>query len=571
MTVVFAGQARITPSVNSQVNDSAMLNPGLAVGSVLALLGVCTGGKPGVPLTFSNPTDAANTLISGELVDAITRAFDPSSQTGGPAKIVAMRVNPATQSTLAIKDGSAATVGTITSTDYGQRTTQTKVKIEPGSVKGLKATTQNGNAYFVGDNLYRDAFAIQYGGGAASAQMTVDNNTVTLAAPTGTTVATIALASYPTIQQLVDRINATAGFAATVKDGNGAKPALAALDSVTNQDVKTASYTATANLQAFADWINSAAEPLCTFTRAAGAGTVPAAIPWTYLAGGVEGTVSNTEWSNAFSALQTVDVQWVVPVTSSPSVQAMADAHVSYMSTTGRKERRSICGAPLGTDDLSAIALAKTFNSDRTSITHLGGYDYDATGALVLYPPYIVAAMLGGMASAVGAGEPLTGKTLKLRGMERKLRNPADTDALILGGVLAIEDTGAGCEVVKSISTWLNDSKFNRVEISTGAALDATVRAVRDALKPLKGARGSPIALGRAVSITETTLKACAKPDPIGPGWIVGDAKSPPYKNITASLVGDEIAVTFQCSPVIPANFIDVTVFAVPYSGTISL
>jgi hypothetical protein len=37
-----------------------------------------------------------------------------------------------------------------------------------------------------------------------------------------------------------------------------------------------------------------------------------------------------------------------------------------------------------------------------------------------------------------------------------------------------------------------------------------------------------------------------------------------------AQLIGDVLAVQFQCSPVIPVNYIPVTVFAVPYTGTAS-
>ena len=49
---------------------------------------------------------------------------------------------------------------------------------------------------------------------------------------------------------------------------------------------------------------------------------------------------------------------------------------------------------------------------------------------------------------------------------------------------------------------------------------------------------------------------------------IVGDKANPAYKNITASLEGDMLRVEFQCSPVIPVNYIPVTIFAVPYTGT---
>lgn len=568
MSYFFNGRLWVTPAVMSVVDDSAMFNPNPNVGNIVALVGASTGGKPNTALTFGSAAEAQAVLGSGDLVDAIRAAFDPSSQTAGPSQVVAVRVNPAVRSSLTLKDSGAADTITVTSTDYGLYTNQIKMKVESGSVAGLKVTTAIGTASYVQDNIARNAFSIQYTGGNASAIMSVTNTQVTLQSPTGTTVATIALATYPTVQKLVDFINTISGFTAAVLDGNGATAALNGLDAVTAQDVKTASYTAAANLQAVVDYLNSNAEGYVTATRIGS--KVPAAIPYTYLSGGSDGSITNTNWSDAFTTLQTADVQWVVPLSSDPSIAAMADAHVQFMSTTMRMERRAIVGTASGTTDAQAIAAAKAINSDRTSLVHLGYYDYDANGNLTLYQPYVLAALLGGAFAGVNPGTPLTNKALKLRGIERNLRNPSDTDALINGGVLCVENTNTGYRVVKSISTWLTNDNFNRVEVSTGVALDYTARAVREAVADLKGAKGTPQTIGLAKAKTETALRALSVPEPAGIGVLAGDAQNPPYKNITVSLVGDVLSIAFQCSPVIPVNYIPVTIYAVPFTATVS-
>lgn len=120
----------------------------------------------------------------------------------------------------------------------------------------------------------------------------------------------------------------------------------------------------------------------------------------------------------------------------------------------GRKERRCISGTDVGTSDAAAIAAERVLNSDRSSLVHLGFYDYDANGKLVLFPPYILAAMLAGCFSGVNPGTALTNKSFKARGLERKLRNPTDTDQLIKGGVLCVEDANGVYKVVQSITTW---------------------------------------------------------------------------------------------------------------------
>lgn len=566
MGVFFNGRLWVSPATMSVIDDSAMYNKNLSVGNVLAVMGASVGGKPNTALRFGSASEARAALVDGDLLRAIEKAFDPSSQTSGPATVIGVRVNPAVQATLAIKDISAATVINLVSTDYGLYTNQIKVKVEAGSVSGRKLTTQFGNSYFSADNIARNALALQYTGAQATANISVTNTTVTLAAPAGTTVATLDLNVFSTVQQLVDRINAVADFTASVTDGNGQKPALNGLDTITAVSCKLA-YVVTADLQAQIDWLNGS-EAYVTATRAANVGTVPAVMPFAYLAGGSDGITTNNEWSNVFTVLQTEDVQWVVPVSSVPAIHAMTDTHCSFMSNVGRMERRAIVGGVSGSADSVAIAAAKALNSDRTSYVHLGFYDYNAAGSLVLFEPPILAAMLAGMFSGVNPGTALTNKTFKARGLERKLKNPTDTDQLINGGVLCVEDTPKGYKVVKSITTWLVNTNYNRVEVSTGVACDFVSSNVRNALDDLRGQKGSPELLIQAVSRVDTALRALALPEPMGPAVIVGDKVNPAFKNISASLNGDVLSVEFQCSPVVPCNYIPVVVHAVPYSGS---
>lgn len=568
MGVFFNGRLLISPATASVVDDSALYNKNLTVGNVLALVGRATGGKPNTALRFGSPTEAREALRSGELLDAVLKAFDPSAQTGSPATIVAVRVNPATQASLNLVDATPVTVIALQATDYGLYTNQIKVKVEAGSSAGKKLTVQLDNDFYTEDNVARNAFMIRYSGAQASARMSITGTTVTLEAPNSTVVATIDLNVYKTVQELVDRINVVTGFAASVQDGNGTKPTLQGLDFVTNQDVRTADYVAVAHLQAIVDWFNGVGEGFVNATRPAGVGALPANIGFTYLTSGSDGTVTNTEWQNAYTTLQTEDVQWVVPVSSDASIHAMNDTHCAFMSNVMRMERRGIVGTASGTTDSAAITAAKALNSDRTSLVHLGFYDFNADGVLTLYPPYITAAAIAGGFAGVNPGTPLTNKAFKFRGLERNLRNPTDTDVLINGGVLCVENTPTGFKCVKSITTWLINDNYNRVEVSVGTALDFVARNVRQALDVLRGEKANQIALSRAVSITESTLRELARAEPQGPGVLAGNAESPPYKGITASIEGDVLRVEFQCSPVLPVNYVLVSIFAVPFSGS---
>lgn len=567
MPVFFNGRLWVSPATMSMVNDSKMYNSNLSVGNVLALVGSATGGTPNTALTFGNPADAAAVLRGGDLLNAVQRAFTPSSQSPGPSSITVVRTNPATQSALTLSDSLSNPVITLTSKNYGLLDNQIAVKVEAGSTVGLKLTTMFGTSYASVDNLIRQALTIQYAG-TGTALMTVTNTTfnVTL----NGVLTSIDLTQFATIQALVTRLSAITGITASVVSGSQNFAALNGLDGATSVDIKTAPVTATGTLQACIDWFNSSANPYVGAARPTNAVNAPALLPYTFLSGGVDGAVTNTQWANAFTVLQSVNAQWVVPLSGDPSVAAMADAHVQFMSNIGRKERRAICGTTLATSDTAAITAALALNSDRTSLVHLGIYDYDANGNLVLFAPYIAAAMIAGAFAGLNPGTPMTNKSISVRGLERTLRNPTDTDALINGGVLCLEATSSGFKVVQSISTWLTNSNFNRREISVGWALDFVMANVRAAVNDLRGGKNNPITLALAVEKAESALRLLALPEPGGPGVIVGDANSPAYKGITASISNDVLAVSFQCSPVLPTNYIPVVCYAVPYSGTAS-
>lgn len=570
MPVFFNGRLLVTPTVASVVDDTQMANRNLSVGNIVAIIGRSQGGEPKSALHLRSPEHARKVLIDGELLKAVEKAFAPSPQTQGPSEVVALRVNPAAQASLTLKDASAADSINLVSTDYGLYTNQIKFKVESGTTSGKKITSQFGNDYYSQDNVARNAFTIQYGGAEVTATMTVTNTQVVLEAPSATPVATIPLATYDTVQKLVDYINSVADFSATVVAGSANTPSLNGLDGLTGQDVKTSLYTATANLQAVIDWINSAAEGYVTATRPAAATKVPANLAFTYLAGGSDGTVTNGDWSDCLTELQGEDVQWVVPLSSDASIHAMVDAHVQFMSGAGKMERRAFVGGTTALTAANAADAAALLNSDRVAYCYPGVYDYDAAGSLVLYPPYMLAAAVAGAASGLNPGEPLTNKALSIYGVETQLHDPVDTDYLINSGVFCVRRTQRGFRVVKSVTTWLNDRNYNRVEVSTGAAVDFVTRNVREALQELLGRKAGPLTIGEAKSRAESALRELARPEPSGPGVLVGDVDNPAYRNITAEIEADVLRVEFECSPVLPINYVLITVHAVPYSSRVA-
>lgn len=571
----FNGRLHTTPIAVSSVEDSRMSPQNPAVGNGLALVGLADAGEPGVPLTFSNPREAARVLKSGELLTAVRKGFSPSSSTGGPSKITVVRVGNASRSTLTLKDAQDAASIDLTSDLFGVFANQIRVKIEAGTLKGKRVTTRVGSEFFTADNLGRDAFTIRYTGTAAAATLDITGTTAVLkAGPAGALVVveSIPLASAPTVQQLVDRINSHEGFVATTVAGAVLVKTVNGLDGVTALDVKTSAKTVTADIAALIAWFNSNAEGFVTAKRAANAVAAPKNISDTYMAGATDPAVVLQDWMDAIDVLDSVDVQHIVALSADAAVHSALDAHCVFMSDAGRKERRAYVGPALGLTVAEAKQLPRTLSSHRTALCWPGHYDTDLdSGERVLLPPYMTAVHVAGGFAGLNPGNSMTNKAIRVQGLELNPSFPADTDALIESGVLTFESTPRGIKVCRSISTWLENDNFNRVEISTGIATDFVVRAVREALEPLVGSKASPAILDRAASVVETVLMTLARPEPGGPGVIVGDALNPAYQNIQCSIAGDVLNVAFECSPVVPVNFVALAVSVVPYQGSVAL
>lgn len=571
MPVFFNGRLLTTPTVETLVNDGGLAPQSSNIGNVLTLVGISDGGIPKQPTVIRSVAHARQVLRSGELLFACEKALAPSADTNAPGVLMIVRANPAVQATLTLKDANDDDALVLQSTDYGAHTNGIQIKIEAGSLYGKKVTTRQDGRYFTGDNLQRSLLTLAYTGAGTTAKVTVTATQVSLqidsADPT-----VIALAEYPTVRRLVERLSSEPDWTVTMTPGAADLAALNAIDGLTDANGKAqGGVILTGNLQVIIDWINSAAEDLVTATRAVAAVAVPANLPYTYLGGGSNGAATNQDWDDAFEALEAEDTQWIVPLSASSAVWGLADTHCQYMSTVGRKERRCFVGNNTGLSAEQATADAQALNSDRTAYVYPGFYDYNANGVLTLMPAYLLAAMVGAAFAALTPGEPMTNKSLRIRGLETLVAMPSDTDYLIRGGVLAVyQNARGGYRVAKSISTWQNNQNYNRIEISTGFALDYVVRTVRERMELFIGRKGTYLSLQAIVEEAAGVLRTLAQAEPYGLGLLAGDSVNPPFRNLTAAITGDIVQLEFECSPVIPINYILVSVYANAYAGTYS-
>lgn len=592
MSVFFNGQLLVTPQTASVVNDDAMLNQNLTVGNAVAYLGESYSGQPFKVLAFGTPNQAKAVLGGGDLCDAVCAAFAPSTETGSPQTVYAVRVSNAQQPRLVVKNAgdSTLTFGTIwgkswsngdlsTRVQFSQGSTATLINITVSGGTGGKTWTREGkdvNASRVHINVLEDHchFGVMKVPGGMSMEVETDRNG-------GMGVYSkvqMAFTDYPTLGDVADYLN-------TVKTAAGAQVFNVTFDNLNDRRVPSTAMVArvyeknlspdvTWTAWAIKEWFDTQMADLLTFeldnttNGIKGFRAGPVLGDFQYLSTPPAANVQPKDWEKAFALLERKDVQWVCPVTSNPDFHIMADTHVTVCSNRLHKERRAIVGMGLNVQTEDALDFAKHLNSDRTSLVHLGHYAYDDNGKLVLRPAYMTAALVAGAFAGVNPGTPLTNKSLRVQGLEKELLNPTETDELLKGGVMPIEATERGYIITQSITTWLNDSKYNKREQSCGAAVDFTIRNVRQAVDVLRGQKQSPLLLSRAISLTKGALTELARPEPQGPGVLVGDENSPAWRNVTATIEGDVLRIQFEASPAIPNNYILVTMYAVPYSGS---
>lgn len=159
-TIFFNGRVTAQPGSYSKVDATALAVVGLSAVGIVALLGEVEGGSPyngDTPVhRITSPGQVGRTFREGDLVEAAAIAFDPAKDPdipGGAVEVIAVKVNPATQSSVTLNDDSAVAALTVTSVDYGLFTTQINLDVSAGTTIGKAVTVVLGDTTEVFDNI----------------------------------------------------------------------------------------------------------------------------------------------------------------------------------------------------------------------------------------------------------------------------------------------------------------------------------------------------------------------------------------------------------------------------------
>lgn len=194
------------------------------------------------------------------------------------------------------------------------------------------------------------------------------------------------------------------------------------------------------------------------------------------------------------------------------------------------------------------------------------------TSTLTTYDPFYAAAQVAGMLASSGITQALTRQNVACKGLEGTLQTSlqsSDYDTLTNAGVLAIrsEQTQTGGTifyVVRSVTTWLQDTKLPNVEISMVCNEDYVSIIISNAINAyLVGKAGSPVGVGQVTSVIDSGLRSC-----VDDGSIVGDSNMPAFSNIVVSLTNGIVQSSYLATIPAPMNFFGVTSAFQLYSKT---
>jgi hypothetical protein len=375
----------------------------------------------------------------------------------------------------------------------------------------------------------------------------------------------LTLSNFPTIASLVGYLNAfqnTGGTnvysAVLVGDGTFATNQLDKIVSGDAVDVKTV-YTVKAIFQAVLDWVNNSSQYLLAVITATGTPVrrLPVVMSGvSYLTGGSEGSVANSDWQNALDLVAALtDASFVGVMSTSAAVHAMLSAHLTTKSSiTGKNERQGIVGGVATDSDATKLANMAAINNALVGYCVDEVKRYDRNGVLQTWDGMYGAAMLLGMFAGNGITFAATNKMINCLGVKTK-RSTTNIDAMIKAGGMAIQPSeSGGIRVVRSVTTYQGSNKIMNEFSAMRTALYIT-KDHRVYVQSLVGEPGDGTVLESIRTKATTRLEYY-----VDQKWLVVDpAFGNAYRNIQYSVVADVIRMEYEGTLCLPINFILVT------------
>jgi len=531
------------------------------------ILGRAKGGQPNKLFVFSNPQEARETLIDGDLLRAVAHAFNPSPEYT-PQAIRAMVVNGNTQAGTVLTTGSQALLNLKTAS-WGvianNITRQIMDGTKPGTKKVIFAIGENTDTI---DNIGKQSIQVQYTGSSTSASLTINSNGLTVALAGGDAI-TVSFEDCPTVEGVVARLNGLSEFAAVLLDDEANIPSNE-LDHISGINIMSA-VVLTSNFYALFHALENS--PFIGRGNVFKVDGTPNKVPDNddepvFFDGASAGSFTVNDWNKTLAVLETEEIQIISTHVTDHAVNMLISNHCTTMSNVqNRKERTALLGGAIGETIDDAIAFAKSLNNKLVSycfpaISALSSL----TGAAEDLPASYFACKLLGMECTVAVNEPLTWKNVSVLRFLTKLNN-TEMEKLIKGGVLCGGTTDDNRLAVIRAMTTHHGAQLQLVERSM----------VREDLYMNRDLRNQySISIGRPGNSkgNESTARQVlfdAARGWKGEGLIIPADDGKNVWGVVIKISGDKTYITFHRNLTSPLNFFFITAFNHVYESAITV
>lgn len=553
----------------------------------LMLIGNANDGAPQTPYTCSNISDAISYFGGGELVDAMSLAWNPNTSGNIYAgDIIAMRAQPATQATL--------DMGTLkfTSKSYSESANDIQVGLSDNTItntKRLTITYPAANSQSIYDNL-GSIFSISYVGAYTYAGIEIDTDSNGLAnnlslylgdsASDANKIISYSLgdnSAYPKTNSLINAINQVSGFEASFFPTGNKNINTKYLHALTETQIPSTTGTLylnglegdILNQAQYDKYVSFSYVPEGTPESPTNITTSPIAdgihvkvdpmvltqalsdFEPTNLSGASVG-VEPDSWTSLFESITANSVRdssnyrgyYLIPLTDDESIHAEAATFVTEETYAGNPIR-AILGAGIGEPIEQLEARALNLNNYRVNLIGNSGNVSLQDGTTVDEPGYMLAAMVGGIASGIDIGSSITYQPINVLSIDNNFSN-SELDQLDGSGVVTISyfstQTANTFRIVDDVTTDNSDSNSPFLgEMAVGEASDFLITGITAMLQDTY--LGSKITANDANNIqisVETYLS-----DMVNAGIIIDYDEN----SISVTISGDEADINANVYP----------------------
>lgn len=589
------------PHVETSYNADALRGSSTDSAKNIAIIGSATDGNPNKVYEVTNMIQAKSIFQSGELLDALSVIWNPSSQqqfsgANGGGKVYAVRSEDAKSASLdlgAVK---------FTSLVYGDNANKIGVKLDRNPINNAyRLTVDYPTASYkqVYDNLGQ-LFKLSYTGEKAVATYSVekaeDGTATKFIIKLGDTVDLLSVVKsydltlpiYSRIADVMQDIQLLPDFYAEIMP-SGANSALFSkyLDEVKDANIKviketaptsstttttttttSSTTTSTTTVKEDSPVAPKATEKPEEFTGAvitANLGDIGDKLTYdtyvtasvnlskslssegfgmTYLIGGSTGTIP-ISWANKLQYLAQTDAYYVIPLSESSSVHAETRAFISDQNVQGHN-MRAFVGGGYNESITQSIVRQSQIKDPRVALIGNSGYFNDvSTGASLHLKGYMMAALASGVQSGLQIGGALTNKYVEVTSLDQNFTG-ADLNKLNSNGVIALErltNRGqvSGFRFVQDVTTYNSTNEPVKSRISLGEETDFLFDDLRFELEKRF--------IGTNIQITSATVLKSFVESFLGNKKRAGSIVDFNAEDITVIINGNVASISFTVKP----------------------